>query len=51
MTTDLILQTHNLSKEFKGFVAVDRVNLNVRRGTIHAWSCYAKWTLKATRTR
>ena len=36
MTTDLILQTHDLSKEFKGFTAVDRVNLQVRRGTIHA---------------
>ena len=36
MTTELILQTHNLTKEFKGFVAVDRVNLQVRRGTIHA---------------
>lgn len=36
MTTELILQTHNLTKEFKGFVAVDRVSLQVRRGTIHA---------------
>jgi branched-chain amino acid transport system ATP-binding protein len=36
MTTDLILQTDQLSKEFKGFVAVDRVNLQVRRGSIHA---------------
>ncbi len=31
-----ILETHGLTKEFKGFVAVDRVNLQVRRGTIHA---------------
>jgi len=36
MTTDFILQTQKLTKEFKGFVAVDRVDLNVRRGTIHA---------------
>ena len=36
MTTDCILQTQKLSKEFKGFVAVDRVSLSVRRGSIHA---------------
>jgi branched-chain amino acid transport system ATP-binding protein len=36
MTTDFILQTQQLTKEFKGFVAVDKVDLNVRRGTIHA---------------
>jgi branched-chain amino acid transport system ATP-binding protein len=36
MSTDYILQTQDLTKEFKGFVAVDRVNLQVRRGTIHA---------------
>lgn len=36
MKTDLILQTRGLTKEFKGFVAVDRVDLNVRRGSIHA---------------
>ena len=36
MTTDFILQTQQLTKEFKGFVAVDRVDLKVRRGTIHA---------------
>ena len=34
--TDCILETRELTKEFKGFVAVDRVNLQVRRGTIHA---------------
>jgi branched-chain amino acid transport system ATP-binding protein len=34
--TDYILQTKNLVKEFKGFVAVSDVNLNVRKGTIHA---------------
>ena len=33
---DLILETQELTKEFKGFVAVDKVNLRVRRGTIHA---------------
>jgi branched-chain amino acid transport system ATP-binding protein len=34
--SDHILETHELSKEFKGFVAVNRVNLKVRRGSIHA---------------
>lgn len=33
---DCILETKQLSKEFKGFVAVDRVDLRVGRGTIHA---------------
>ncbi len=36
MSSDYILQTQQLTKEFKGFVAVDKVNLQVRRGTIHA---------------
>ena len=36
MTGDTILETRGLTKEFKGFVAVDNVNLKVRRGTIHA---------------
>ncbi|NMF98332.1 ABC transporter ATP-binding protein [Aromatoleum toluolicum] len=36
MSTDYILQTTELTKEFKGFVAVDKVNLQVQRGTIHA---------------
>ncbi len=31
-----ILETRNLVKEFKGFVAVDDVSLRVRRGHIHA---------------
>src|SRR5690606_6635039 len=31
-----ILETQNLSKEFRGFVAVDNVNLQVQRGSIHA---------------
>src|SRR5574340_610125 len=36
MATEIILQTRGLAKEFKGFVAVNRVDLEVRRGTIHA---------------
>jgi branched-chain amino acid transport system ATP-binding protein len=36
MSPDLILETRALTKEFKGFVAVDQVDLRVRRGTIHA---------------
>jgi branched-chain amino acid transport system ATP-binding protein len=36
MTGDNILETRSLTKEFKGFVAVDNVSLKVRRGTIHA---------------
>jgi branched-chain amino acid transport system ATP-binding protein len=36
MTGDNILETRSLTKEFKGFVAVDNVTLKVRRGTIHA---------------
>jgi branched-chain amino acid transport system ATP-binding protein len=33
---DYILETRELTKEFKGFVAVNKVNLQVRRGSIHA---------------
>src|SRR5216117_4133666 len=33
---EYILETRELTKEFKGFVAVSKVNLNVRRGSIHA---------------
>ena len=38
MTTanDTILETRSLTKEFKGFIAVNDVNLRVRRGHIHA---------------
>ena len=36
MSADCILETRALTKEFKGFVAVNEVNLKVRRGTIHA---------------
>ena len=34
--TDVILETRNLTKEFKGFTAVSDVNLQVERGHIHA---------------
>ena len=33
---DVILETRNLTKEFKGFTAVSDVNLSVERGHIHA---------------
>ena len=36
MSNDFILQTRDLTREFKGFVAVDRVNIQVKRGSIHA---------------
>src|SRR5262245_28912101 len=36
MSSDVILETRDLWKEFHGFVAVKGVNLRVRRGTIHA---------------
>ena len=36
MAQDIILETRGLTKEFKGFVAVQNVSLRVRRGTIHA---------------
>ena len=36
MADDIILETRNLVKEFKGFVAVNDVNLKVQRGHIHA---------------
>jgi branched-chain amino acid transport system ATP-binding protein len=35
-TRDTILETRSLTKEFKGFVAVNQVNLKVQRGQIHA---------------
>jgi branched-chain amino acid transport system ATP-binding protein len=34
--SELILETSGLTKEFKGFTAVDKVDLRVRRGHIHA---------------
>lgn len=36
MGEEIILSASGLTKEFKGFVAVDGVDLSVRRGTIHA---------------
>ncbi len=36
MTGDYILETRDLAKDFKGFVAVNGVNLSVKRGSIHA---------------
>ena len=36
MADDYIIETRNLTMEFKGFVAVNGVNLKVRRGHIHA---------------
>ncbi|KIF82343.1 ABC transporter ATP-binding protein [Noviherbaspirillum autotrophicum] len=36
MPSDVILETRNLTKGFKGFVAVNDVNFKVRRGSIHA---------------
>jgi branched-chain amino acid transport system ATP-binding protein len=36
MSSDYILETRALTKEFKGFVAVSQVDLKVRRGAIHA---------------
>jgi len=34
--TDVILETNRLSKNFRGFTAVNEVNLKVQRGHIHA---------------
>ncbi len=36
MSEDIILSTSGLTKEFAGFTAVNGVDLNVKRGTIHA---------------
>ncbi len=36
MADDYILQTSGLTKEFKGFFAVNGVDLSIRRGAIHA---------------
>jgi branched-chain amino acid transport system ATP-binding protein len=36
MNSETILETRDLTKEFKGFIAVNGVNLKVRRGSIHA---------------
>ncbi len=36
MTADVILQARDLTKEFRGFFAVEGVDLAIRRGDIHA---------------
>jgi branched-chain amino acid transport system ATP-binding protein len=36
MSSDIVLSARGLTREFKGFVAVNDVNLSVERGTIHA---------------
>jgi branched-chain amino acid transport system ATP-binding protein len=36
LSDDVILETRGLTKEFRGFTAVREVDLQVRRGTIHA---------------
>src|ERR1700720_131964 len=36
MPDDVILETRGLTKEFRGFIAVNDVSLRLRRGTIHA---------------
>ncbi|MDO6440997.1 MULTISPECIES: ABC transporter ATP-binding protein [unclassified Marinobacter] len=36
MSDQFVLETRNLVKEFKGFVAVDDVNLKIQKGHIHA---------------
>jgi len=36
MNEEFIVETHGLTKEFKGFTAVSGVDLKVRRGSIHA---------------
>mgnify|MGYP000488714949 CR=1 FL=1 len=36
MATDYILEARELTKQFRGFTAVDKVSINVRRGSIHA---------------
>ncbi|MDB5413015.1 MAG: transporter ATP-binding protein [Rubritepida sp.] len=35
LVSDTILETHGLTKEFLGFLAVQNVNLSVQRGSIH----------------
>lgn len=47
MSTDTILEARELSKAFNGFLAVDRVNLSVRRGSIHALTTFSWDSLRA----
>ena len=35
-TRDVILSARNLTKEFNGFVAVNGVDIDIRRGSTHA---------------
>jgi branched-chain amino acid transport system ATP-binding protein len=36
MAEEYVLETHDLTKEFEGILAVNGANLRVQRGTIHA---------------
>src|SRR3954447_14739156 len=36
MGGELVIETVGLTKQFRGFVAVNNVNLRVKRGSIHA---------------
>ena len=36
MTTEIILETQNLRKQFSGLVAVDNVSIKVRKNSLHA---------------
>ncbi len=36
MTTEIILETHNIRKQFGGLVAVDNVSIKVRKNSLHA---------------
>lgn len=36
LSSEIILETRQLTKEFKGFVAVNQVDMKVQRGHIHA---------------
>src|SRR5574344_837707 len=36
MSSDIILQTRGLTKEFRGFTAVNNVDLSIQQGHIHA---------------
>jgi branched-chain amino acid transport system ATP-binding protein len=36
VSSEVVLETHDLTKEFAGFIAVSGINLRVARGSIHA---------------
>ena len=42
MSAEFVLETRGLTKEFKGFVAVNQVDLKVQRGAIIADGPYAE---------